>query len=114
MLRLKFKRAKYGNVPVTAFNISFRSKEETYHAMFLESERQAGRIKKWEYEKKQYKLIVRKHLICSILPDFEVTFPDGRVEIHEVKSSITMTPEWRIKRKLFEVLYPRFTYLVVL
>lgn len=37
--------------------------------------------------------------VCVWIADFEVTFADERVEIHEVKGF--ETPEWRIKEKLF-------------
>lgn len=113
VLKLKFGRRKFGNIPVSALGgIYFKSKRERDHALWLESERQAGRVTKWVYEK-GYDLIVNGKLICMHLPDFTVWFPNGKTEIHEVKCSATMTRDWSIKRKLFEVLYPELEYLVI-
>lgn len=113
MLKLKFKRRKYGNIPVTALKgMIFSSKRERNHALWLESERQAGRVTGWQYEKAYDLSVMGKH-ICTIVPDFTVRFLNGKTEIHEVKSYVTMTRDWSIKRKLFEVLYPELEYLVI-
>jgi len=45
--------------------------------------------------------------------DFVVEYSDTTKEVHEVKSNITMTPEWNIKRKLFEDNYPETKYVVI-
>ncbi len=92
----------------------FRSKVEREHAWFLESERQAGRISKWEYEK-NYEIRVNEKHICDHYPDFTVTLPNGVVRVDEVKGGrATMTETWRLKKKLFEACYPGIKYNVVM
>lgn len=49
-------------------------------------------------------LEVYGRLVTTWIADFKVSFADGRTEIHEVKGF--ETPEWKIKRKLFEALRP--------
>lgn len=90
---------------------SFRSQLEIDHAVWLLSEQQAGRIIKFEYEKR-YRLEVNNKKICDIIPDFTVYLPDGRIQIHEIKANITKTNEWRIKSNLFRALCPDLEYLV--
>ena len=105
-------RRKFNNVPSPAFGLMFRSKKERDHCLFLESEKNAGRITKWQYEK-FYNLEVNGHLVCKILPDFTVTYPDGRVSVHEIKGgNATKTDGWRIRMKLFKVLYPHIEYVL--
>lgn len=110
--------------------IMFRSKAERDHALWLEAERRAGRIKKWEYEK-SYELTASDpypgdslspaqnvgsptiKLIGRHKPDFTVTLPDGRTEVHEVKGgNATKTEAWGLRKKLFEANYPHIRYRV--
>lgn len=49
--------------------------------------------------------------VANYYCDFKVTFADGHVEWHEVKGFETET--WRLKRKLFEALYPEEILVVV-
>ena len=88
----------------------FDSGVEREHAYFLECERQMERIKKWKFHL-EYSLIVNGKTFCIIIPDFTVYYPNGRIEIHEIKGGqFTKTKEWSIKRKLFIALYPHITY----
>lgn len=110
--RSRIKRNKFGNKPCEAFGIRFRSRKEREHALFLESELLAGRINGWKYELR-YPLEVNGQRICIHAPDFTVVYPDKRMEIHEVKGGLaTQTDTWRLKKKLFEVLYPHISYRV--
>lgn len=56
-------------------------------------------------------LTVNGHVVTTWIPDFRVTFADGRTELHEVKGFETQ--EWKIKRKLFEALHPNIVLVVV-
>ena len=56
-------------------------------------------------------LEVNDCLICYYRADFEVTFADGRVELHEVKGLDTR--EWRIKEKLLRALFPNHTLKII-
>ncbi len=40
------------------------------------------------------------------IADFKVKYADGREEIEDVKSSATKTPLYKLKKKMFEKLYP--------
>jgi len=56
-------------------------------------------------------LVVNGVKVCTYIPDFLVTFGDGREEYHEVKGFETR--EWRIKEKLFRALYPERVLKVI-
>ena len=94
--------------------IKYDSKKEGNYANDLALLKRAGEIKDWE-PKPRYNLYGKNgSKICTIIPDFLVTMNDDSVEIHEVKSPVTMTPVWRIKRDLFVDNYPELTYRVIL
>lgn len=107
---------KYGNERCTGLGgIPFDSKAERAHAYWLESERQAGRIEAWEHhsQRASYKLEVNGKLITTHAVDFTVYYPDGRIEVHEVKGGkATQTDGFRIRKKLFEALNPEIRYVV--
>jgi hypothetical protein len=130
------RKNKYGNISARVFGISFRSKAERDHALFLESERQAGRIKKWEYEV-SYDLFAAASvavfdrygnkidfqgpltkfgavLIGKHKPDFTVTLNDDRKRVDEIKGgAITKTEAWQLRRKIFQANYPEIEYRVI-
>ena len=54
--------------------------------MWLESERQAGRIKNWAAHVR-VDLVANKVKVAFMKIDFKVIYPDGHHEWHEVKSS---------------------------
>lgn len=86
--------------------------KEGDYCNILELLRQSGDIKKYDIQK-TFDLCIDGKKICAIRPDFLVMTRTGGLEVHEVKSYITMTPEWNIKRKMFEALYPDITYIVI-
>ena len=52
-------------------------------------------------------------LIGRHKPDFTITLPDGRIEVHEVKGGqATKTEAWGLRKKLFEANYPHIRYRV--
>ena len=104
---------KYRNKICTGLKHTFRSKSELGHAFYLEHKKQNGRIRSWEYEK-NFDLEVNGKLVCRHSPDFLVTLPDGSQEIHEIKSPVTKTDGWRIKKKLTEILFPHIPYRVIM
>lgn len=55
-------------------------------------------------------LIVNGKRVCAMRVDFVLEHNDGSEEHLEVKGF--QTPEWLIKRKLFEALYPEKVYTV--
>jgi hypothetical protein len=80
--------------------------------MWLESERQAGRIKWWRRQI-PIKLEVNGKLICRIVVDFKICLPSGDIEFHEVKGRATRTPLYNLKLKLLRALYPELTYKII-
>ena len=74
--------------------------------------KQAGEIKSYESQVR-FDLRVNDQKICAIVVDFLVTDSYGGLFVNEVKSQITMTAAWNIKRKLFEALYPEIPYEVI-
>jgi len=83
-----------------------------FYAMWLESERQASRIKWWRRQV-PIELVVNDQKVCKLVVDFLVGFPDGRQEYHEVKSVATKTPIYNLKMKLFRALHPNITYKII-
>ena len=107
------KQLKYKNKScICRQNHKHDSIKEAHYCDQLEILRKAGEIKSYEIQK-TFELKVKGQKICGIRPDFLVVNNYGMKEVHEVKSYITMTPTWNIKRKLFEALYPKITYIVV-
>lgn len=111
------KKGKYGNYSATYAGNVYDSRKEALYAAELDSLKKAylpkDRVVSYERQV-NVDLVVNGKKVCRIIPDFRVTFADGRVEWHEVKSHGTMTRVWAIKRKLFEALNPNQTYRVIL
>jgi hypothetical protein len=61
-------------------------------------------------EQHRVRLMVNGKHVCTHIPDFLVTLNDGRQKIVEAKGY--PMPEWKLKKKLFEALYPELPYLV--
>jgi len=105
---------KFRNRKTVVGGVKYDSKLEGNYANDLFLMKKAKEIKDW-YPKPRYDLFGKNgKKICTIIPDFHVTTNDGSEEVHEVKSRITQTPTWSIKRKLFEDNYPEIVYRVIL
>lgn len=76
--------------------VTYDSVNEARYAENLERLKKDGEIVEFKPHPK-YELSVNGISITTIIPDFRVLKPDGSVEIHEVKSRITMTEIWRLK-----------------
>lgn len=67
---------------------------ERAYAMHLDGLLASGEIAGWWYELMTFKLADR----CSLQPDFAVMFPDGSIELHEIKGGKTVQqahgPAW--------------------
>lgn len=98
----------------------YRSKAENLHSLWLRSEIRAKRIVQFKYEVsydlfawtsqlgKSEKVFIGKHK-----PDFTVEFPNGCIEVHEVKGgNATKTEAWNLRKKIFEANYPHILYKV--
>ena len=106
---------KYGNIKQCFKGKQYDSKKEARKAKELDMAQKGGAIKEWQAH---YKIEIRvndKH-ICDMYPDFYVEWSNGDKELIEIKSTITMTPVWNLKRKLLEATYllehPDIKYIV--
>lgn len=80
------------------------NKTEAAYADILEAERIAGRIHSWHYERVTFKLADD----CRYTPDFQVVYPDGLVEYHEVKGF--WEDDALAKIKVAATSFPEFTF----
>jgi hypothetical protein len=89
-----------------------------YHPSRLECEycetlqilKKQGAIKDFEYAKK-YEFWVKGKHVGNHKPDFTVTGNDGKIAVHETKGFAT--PDWQIRKNLFEAIYPEIPYIVI-
>jgi len=96
------KTGKYRNVRQSYDGYTYDSKLEAQYAMWLDSEKQAGRIVDWERQV-GVDLDVNGHHICRYKVDFKVYHTDDTIEWVEVKGF--QTRDWVLKRRLFEAAY---------
>jgi hypothetical protein len=96
----------------------FRSGWEANYARYLRWQVQHGMIREWIYESEKFwfdKPRGRGKGVNSgvrhYLPDFKVTFLDGRVEYHEVKGYLTAQAKTALKR--MKIYYPEITVRVI-
>lgn len=94
------KDSKYGAIPTqTADGSKFKSElEATYYNRALVLQ-QAGEILLIE-QVVRFELVVNGYFVCEYELDFRITYADGRVEHVDVKSKPTVTPLYRLKKKL--------------
>lgn len=78
--------------------------------LHLRMQEKGSEITRIEKEKR-YPYIIAGVKVCDHLPDWTVTYKDGRTEVVEYKGR----PEdvWVLKKKIFEALYPGIPYTVV-
>lgn len=92
--------SKFGAIPTeTADGAKFQSElEATYYnrALVLKA---AGEIALIE-RSVRFEITVNGYFVCEYVLDFRITYSDGRVECVDVKSKPTLTPIYRLKKKL--------------
>ena len=110
---MKPRVGKYNASPQVYDGNRYHSRKEARHAAFLDLQRKSHdpeqRVVEWRRQVKTPLVVNGKH-ICNWYVDFEVTYADGRCELHEVKGYATEV--YLMKRKLFEALYPERTLRV--
>lgn len=88
----------------------YDSRLEARYAATLDLLKRAGQIREWTRQV-TVPLEVNGRHVCNMRVDFRVVMPNGAVEFHEVKGF--STPEWLLKKKLFQAIYPERTYTVI-
>lgn len=76
---------KQGWYEIDGQRFFFRSRWEVNYACYLHVLRRAGHILKWEYEPETFWFDRIKRGTNNYTPDFRLTFPDGKIEYHEIK-----------------------------
>lgn len=79
-------------------DIHFRSAWEANAARWLNWRQAQGEIAKWEFEPKSFVFSGVTRGVVYYLPDFRVTYPDGRVEYLEIKGRETSKDRTKYKR----------------
>jgi hypothetical protein len=106
------KTSKYGSVKAVFKNEIYDSLKERDYAMWLESEKQAGRVLWWRRQV-PIQIEINDVKVCKLVCDFLVGFPDGTQQYHEVKSKATKTPIFRLKYKLLLATHPDIKYKII-
>lgn len=89
---------KQGWREVAGRRIYFRSRWEANYARHLQLLKESAVIAEWEHEPETFWFEAIKRGVRSYLPDFRVTFPDGRIEYHEVKGYMDARSKTKLKR----------------
>ncbi|MBS7362499.1 MAG: DUF1064 domain-containing protein [Paludibacteraceae bacterium] len=104
--------SKYRSRSVEVDGIRFDSKKEASYYKIYKMQLDSGQIKSLELQPK-YELIPRHRRrgkavrSMNYYADFEIEHLDGRIEIIDVKASASYKTEvYRMKKKIFEYLYP--------
>jgi len=104
------RRSNRGAVRTSYNGVVYASKSEASYARHLDLLVTAKRIKSWDGQVR-VSLVVEGVKVCTMVPDFLVQHRNGTQEYVEVKGFAT--PVYKLKRKLFEALFPNATYTVV-
>jgi hypothetical protein len=110
-------RSKYGAKKTVIDGIKFDSKVEAqYYSHFLK-EKQAGLIKSFEL---QPEFVIfdgftdrdgKKHRSIKYRADFLLVYPDGSMDVVDVKG--VKTPVYQMKKKMFLQRYPQYRFVEV-
>lgn len=100
--QLNQSRSKYGNTKTVYNGQIFDSKKESLRAIELDFLQRVGVVKKWEPQPK-FKFELNGQKICTYVADFKVEYPDGHIEIEDVKGFKTAI--YRVKKKMLKAFY---------
>jgi len=110
------KKSKYGNQKVTIDGHTFDSKREAEYYQELKLRKRTGEIVDFELQpefllQKGFTKNGKSYRSVKYVADFKVVYPDGRIEVIDVKGHETQV--FRLKRKWFEHEYPDLTLTIV-
>lgn len=89
----------------------YRSRWEANYARYLEFLKRAGAVLEWRHEPRTFWFEGIRRGVRSYLPDFEVVYPGGRTEYHEVKG--WFDPKSRTKLRRMAKYHPDVVVRVV-
>ena len=93
-------RSKYGNIKTKLDGHAFASKAEARRFAELKLLERAGLISSLTLQPK-FPIVVNGTKVTTYIADFQYT-EKGRVVIEDVKSTSTITPVYRLKKKLLK------------
>ena len=96
------KRSKYRNKRTFYNGVWFSSQKEAGRAGELDLLVRSGYVRSWEAQPR-FPIEHQGQKICTYVGDFKVEYPDGHVEIEDVKGM--KTPVYKLKRKLVKAFY---------
>jgi len=107
---------KYSAVATEVHGTRFDSKKEAEYYQELLLRIKAGEIKSITLQpeyvlQEAFRKNGKHHRAIKFRADFEVLYPDGKIEIIDVKGY--KTKEFKIKQKLFEAKYPGLELILV-
>ena len=97
VLNIQDESTKYGNKWVEIDGIKFQSKKEGGYYQFLKAEKLAGRIIDFKMQV-PFPIHINNVLICKYYADFVVYYPNGKVNVIDVKGF--KTDIYKLKRKM--------------
>lgn len=92
-------------------NMYFRSSWEANYARVLNYIKDRGEIQSWEYEPETFVFHNIKRGTTSYLPDFKITYPDGRIEYVEIKGFMDTRSKTKLNR--MAKYYPNATIVLI-
>lgn len=101
--KMQPKPSKYRNVKCEADGLKFDSLKERNRYTELKLLEDAGEIDFLEVHP-LFRLMVEGELICKYSPDFSY-YENGKLVVEDVKSEITKTYAYRIKKKLMKAIF---------
>ena len=104
---------KWKNKPTTIDGITFDSKKEAEYYCELKLLKRAGLVKDFEMQvpyqlQPGYKRDGRAVRAITYVADFRITYPDGHVEVVDVKGA--KTEVYKIKKKILLYLHPELIF----
>lgn len=102
----KKKGNKFGAIKTEYKGRIFDSKKEAQRAFELDCMIRAGEVTKVEYQPK-YEIVINGQKVSNYFGDFRVHYPDGRVEVEDVKGLKRGASYqiFRLKKKLVKALF---------
>jgi hypothetical protein len=91
-------------------NRYFRSAWEANYARYLNLLIKTGQLTSWGFEERTFQFPVKRGGRLYT-PDFRLTFPNGRIEYHEIKGY--MSPRDATKIKRLKKYYPEITLVLI-